>query len=91
MMTQSEHIQMLRAYNEAHDELRPKEVPAQVYIETKMGELEDGEIKPELMSSVIAKVEEKDDSYDGAYIQDGATQVTKGNTLPQVALPRNTE
>ena len=57
-MTQSEHIQLIRAYNEVHDELRPKEVPGQVYIETKMGELEDGEIKPELMSSVIAKLEE---------------------------------
>ena len=40
--------------------------PAQVYIETKLGELEDGEIKPELLSSVLAKVEEKGDSYDGA-------------------------
>ena len=90
-MTQSEHLQLLRAYNEVHDELRPKEVPAQEYIETKMGELEDGEIKPELLSSVLAKVEEKDDSYDGAYIQDGAIKVTKGNELHQIALPKNTE
>ena len=56
-----------------------------------MGQLEDCELKLEKLSQVVAKVEEKEDSYDGAYIQDGAIKLTRGNKIAEVALPRNTE
>ena len=88
---QSEHLQLIRAYNEVHEELRPKLIPVQVYIDNKMAQLEDGEIQPDKMSHVIAKVEEKEDNYDGAYIQYGAIKVTTDNKVANVALPRNTE
>ena len=89
--TQSEQMQLTCAYNDVHKELQPKGIPAQVYIENKMGQLEDGELKPEKMTHVVAKAEKKGRQLRRRLHSDGAIKIIRGNKVSEVALPQHSE
>ena len=54
-LPKGKHLEVVRAYAQAHKELKDKECPAPSYLEWRYEQVEDGELKAESLASVINK------------------------------------
>ena len=73
------HLQVVRAFTKAHWELPDRMVPAPSYLEAKLEQIEDGELKPESWKEVTTK-EDSDDTASGSIrlMPDGSIKVRRG-------------
>ena len=80
-MTKAKHLELTRAYQAAHRELRDRERPAPAYLDWRLEQVEDGELKAESLAEVINKEEAQDDDWGGARVNpDGSIRLIKARS-----------
>ena len=89
-LPKGKHLELLRAYQSAHKELKDKECPAPSYLEWRFEQVEDGELKAESFSEVISKEDAIDEDWGGAKVgADGSIKLIKSRSTGKA--PENPE
>ena len=88
-LTISEHSSMRAAWEKRFWAIEEEWVPARTYLEKRLEEMEQGELKAEPLTSVIAKDQEDPDTLVPVWTSSGALQMKKSSQ--QAEEPKNPE
>ena len=91
VLPKARHLELLRAYEAAHRELKDKDIPAPSYIEVRLEQLEEGEMVAEPLTEVICRDEAREDGWGAAKIMTDGTLKLQKASRGEAKPPRSSE
>ena len=90
-LPKARHLELQRAFEAKHRELKEADVPAPCYIEARLEQIEDGELIAEPLTDVVSREETREDNWGAARVlADGTLKLQKASR-GEAKPPKNSE